>query len=79
MKTLRKNIDLSNETVAILQIEATLSGFGSLKPFLEKIVRDFATKSSRDKPEVYQKMLSQRIIKRNQRPVLKLRRKGSKL
>ncbi|MCA6380490.1 MAG: hypothetical protein IM574_01570 [Cytophagales bacterium] len=58
MKTLRKNIDLSNETIAILQIEATLSSFGSLKPFLEKIVNDFAAKSSKGRPEVYSKVLS---------------------
>lgn len=66
MKTLRKNIDLSNETVAILQIEATLSGFGSLKPFLEKIVKDFAAKSSKGKPEVYRKVLSRKIVKGDQ-------------
>jgi hypothetical protein len=58
MKTLRKNIDLSNETIAILQIEATLSSFGSLKPFLEKIVNDFAAKSSKGRPEGYSKVLS---------------------
>ena len=62
MKTLRKNIDLSNETIAILQIEATLNGFGSLKPFLEKIVYDFAAKSSKGRPEVYSKVLSKKAL-----------------
>ena len=69
MKTLRKNIDLSNETVAILQIEATLSGFGSLKPFLEKIVGDFAVKSTKGRPEVYKKVLSQKVGKPTDRKV----------
>jgi len=67
MRTLRKNIDLSNETIAILQIEATLSDFGSLKPFLEKIVNDFAAKSSKGRPEVYSKVLSKKALKLSQK------------
>ena len=65
MKKLRKNIDLSTESVAILQIEATLNGFGSLKPFLEKIINDFAVKSSKGRPEVYKKVISQKLVKAN--------------
>jgi len=78
MKTLRKNIDLSNETVAILQIEATLSGFGSLKPFLEKIVRDFAAKSTKGRPDVYRKILSQKVVKTERQRKIKSHRKGLK-
>jgi hypothetical protein len=75
MKMLRKNIDLTNETVAILQIEATLAGFGSLKPFLEKIVSDFAAKCSKGRPGVYGKVVSQKTMKANQPAKTKLRRR----
>lgn len=78
MKMLRKNIDLSSETVAILQIEATLSGFGSLKPFLEKIVNDFATKCSKGRPEVYRKILDRKIAKSLKSGVAKRTRKASR-
>ncbi len=44
MKILRKNIDLNSETVAVLQIEATLKGHGSLKPFLEEIINSYGQK-----------------------------------
>lgn len=69
MKTLRKNIDLSNETIAILQIEATLSSFGSLKPFLEKIVNDFAAKSSKGRPEIYSNVLSKKALNLSRKKV----------
>jgi hypothetical protein len=61
MKTLRKNIDLDTATVAILQIEATLKGYGSLKPFIEKIVVDFAAKSSRERPDIYKKVVERKM------------------
>jgi hypothetical protein len=63
MKTLRKNIDLANNTIAILQIESTLAGYGSLKPFLEKIINDFAAKSAKGKPEVYKNVVNQKAKK----------------
>jgi hypothetical protein len=63
MKTLRKNVDLPSETVAVLQIEATLKGFGSLKPFLESILKDFATKSARSKPKVYEAIVVTKVQK----------------
>ncbi len=63
MKVLRKNIDLSTDTVAILQIESTLAGYGSLKPFLEKIINDFAAKSAKGRPEVYKNVVVQKAKK----------------
>jgi len=71
MKMLRKNVDLPTETIAVLQIEATLSGFGSLKPFLEKILKDFATKSSKGRPEVYAKVLNQKMVGVHRKPLSK--------
>jgi len=50
MKKLRKNIDLPLETIAILQVEATLQGHGSLKPFIEKVLVDFATECAKSSP-----------------------------
>lgn len=61
MKTLRKNIDLDNETVAILQIEATLKGYGSLKPFIESLVKDYAKKCKKNRPTVYNKIVEQKV------------------
>lgn len=63
MKMLRKNIDLTAETVAILQIEGTLKGYGSLKPFLESIVKDFAAKAAKSKPKVYGAVIEKKIKK----------------
>ncbi len=63
MKTLRKNIDITNDIVAILQIEGTLNGYGTLKPFLEKIVNDYAAKSRKSRSDVYEKLLGQKILK----------------
>lgn len=63
MKTLRKNVDLSSDTIAVLQIEATLKGFGSLKPFLESILNDFAVKSAKSKPKVYEAIVAKRAAK----------------
>lgn len=60
MKTLRKNIDLDNETIAILQIEATLKGHGSLKPFIESLIKDFAKKCKKNRPAIYNKIVEQR-------------------
>lgn len=60
MKTLRKNVDLDIETVAILQIEATIHGFGTLKPFLEKVLNENAKKASRSKPKLYSQIITKR-------------------
>jgi hypothetical protein len=64
MKTLRKNIDLDNETIAILQIEATLKGYGSLKPFLEGTLSTFAQKCKKLRPGVYGKIIENRLKKK---------------
>ncbi|HMV09294.1 MAG TPA: hypothetical protein PKL56_16840 [Cyclobacteriaceae bacterium] len=61
MKTLRKNIDLDNETIAILQIEATLKGYGSLKPFIESLINDFAKKCKKNRPTVYKQIAEQKV------------------
>lgn len=64
MKTLRKNIDLDNETIAILQIEATLKGYGSLKSFLEDALRTFAKKCKKLRPGVYGKIIESNLKNR---------------
>jgi hypothetical protein len=53
MKKLRKNVDLDIHTVAVLQIEATLNGFGTLKPYLEKLLIDRASKAQKERPKIY--------------------------
>jgi len=58
MKTLRKNVDLTSNTISILILEGSLRGFGSLKPFLEKIISDAAEKAVKARPDVYKKLLS---------------------
>lgn len=69
VKTLRKNIDLDNETVVILQIEATLKGYGSLKPFIEGLVKDFAKKCKKSRPGVYNKIVERKsnVVKNKSR------------
>ncbi len=61
MKTLRKNVDLDIETVAILMIESTLNGFGTLKPFLESILEGHAAKCRKARPKVYEAILEKKI------------------
>jgi hypothetical protein len=61
MKTLRKNIDLDNQTIAILQIEATLKGHGSLKPFLESLLKDYSNKCLKSRPSVYKTILANKL------------------
>lgn len=58
MSKLRKNVDLESLTIAVLQVEGTMQSFGSLKPFLEKILNDVAQKAIKDKPEVYRPLLA---------------------
>lgn len=48
VKMFRKNIDLDNQTVFILQMEATKAGYGTLKPFLEEILKERAGKVMKD-------------------------------
>lgn len=62
MKTLRKNIDLDTGTIAILQIEATLSGYGTLKPFLEKIIADYCSKAKKSRQDFYLRLLDKRDV-----------------
>lgn len=61
MKMLRKNIDLDTKTIAILQIEATLKGHGSLKPFLESLLKDYSTKCLKSRPAVYKSILANKL------------------
>lgn len=63
MKTLRKNIDLESNTVAILQIEATLNGHGTLKPYLEEIIKKAAFQATKSRPDVYKKLLDTKPVK----------------
>jgi hypothetical protein len=63
MKTLRKNVDLSSGDIAILQIEATLKGYGSLKPFLELVLHETAQKSLKAKPNIYKVFFEKKKIK----------------
>lgn len=63
MKTLRKNIDLDSDTVAILLIEGTLKGLGSLKPFLEGILKDYAKKCLQSRPGVYKSIVDKKAKK----------------
>ena len=60
---LRKNIDLSNDTVAVLQIEATLNGFGTLKPFLESLLTAHASKCLKARPKVYEAIVQKKVQK----------------
>jgi len=57
MKMLRKNIDLDSKTVAILQIEASLAGYGTLKPYLEYLLDEKAKRSVKDRPSVYKSLM----------------------
>ena len=63
MKTLRKNVDLKTETVAILQIEATLNDFGTLKPYLESILQSHAAKCIKARPKTYEAIVQRRVQK----------------
>lgn len=63
MKTLRKNIDLDSQTVAILQIEATLNDHGALKPFLEKVLIDYAARCLKQRPAVYKSIVESKVKK----------------
>ncbi|GHN02567.1 hypothetical protein WSM22_40560 [Cytophagales bacterium WSM2-2] len=63
MKTFRKNVDLNSDTVAILQIEATLSQFGTLKPFLESLLENHAAKCKKAKPKVYEALIEKKVQK----------------
>ncbi len=47
-KMLIKNIDLDNQTVLVLQMEATRAGYGTLKPFLEQILKDRAARVEKE-------------------------------
>lgn len=78
MKTLRKNVDLTTETIVILQIEATMKGHGALKPFLEQILRDFAKKCLKARPKAYQALIERKAEKQGNKTNrrLKLPRKG---
>jgi len=60
MKTFRKNIDLDSRTVAILQIEGSLKGYGTLKPFIESIVREYAAKAIKSRPGVYNALIGEK-------------------
>ena len=64
MKTLRKNIDLNSKTVAILQIEATLNDHGALKPFLEKLLTDYAARCVKQRPAMYKTLVDDKLKKR---------------
>ncbi len=63
MKVLRKNVDLDIQTIAVLQIEATLKGHGSLKPYLEELLIEVATKAAKGKPNVYASIVKKRAEK----------------
>ncbi|HEV8511937.1 MAG TPA: hypothetical protein VGQ59_01590 [Cyclobacteriaceae bacterium] len=63
MKTFRKNLDLTSDTVAILQIEATLSQFGTLKPFLESLLEAHAAKCRKARPKVYEAIIEKKVMK----------------
>ncbi|HEV8511985.1 MAG TPA: hypothetical protein VGQ59_01845 [Cyclobacteriaceae bacterium] len=63
MKTLRKNVDLTSDTVAILQIEATLNQFGTLKPFLESLLENHAAKCRKARPKVYEALVEKKVQK----------------
>jgi len=64
VKTLRKNIDVDAQTVAILQIEATLKGHGSLKPFLEFLLKEYSLKCLKSRPGVYKTIIAKKVSKR---------------
>jgi hypothetical protein len=72
MKILRKNVDLDIETIAILQIEATIHGFGALKPYLEKILNDTAKKLAKGKPKLYSQIISKKLAESSKARKVKL-------
>lgn len=57
MKTLRKNIDLDSKTITILQIEGNLKGYGTLKPFIESIIVEYAKKALKSRPGLYNTLI----------------------
>ncbi len=63
MKILRKNVDLDIQTIAVLQIEATLKGHGSLKPYLEELLKEVAAKAAKGKPKVYASIVKKKVEK----------------
>lgn len=63
MKTLRRNVDLKTQTIAILQIEATLNDFGTLKPYLESLLEAHAAKCIRAKPKTYEAIIEKKAQK----------------
>ncbi|MFZ6009480.1 MAG: hypothetical protein ACOYXT_03960 [Bacteroidota bacterium] len=58
MKTLRKNVDLDTRTIAVLQIEATLNGYGALKPYLENLLEEKAKRCVKEKPTIYKTLVN---------------------
>lgn len=56
MKKLRKNIDLDNQTILVLQMEATANGYGTLKPFLEYVLQERASKAMKDHAAFYSRL-----------------------
>lgn len=64
MKILRKNVDLDSKTVAILQIEATLNDHGALKPFLEKLLTDYASRCLKQRPSVYKALIESKLTRK---------------
>jgi len=63
MKTLRRNVDLKTETIAVLQIEATLNDFGTLKPYLESILKAHAAKCIKARPKTYEAIVQKQVQK----------------
>lgn len=75
MKKLRKNVDLASQDVAVLQIEASLNGYGTVKPFLEKILVEAAQKAVKSRPEVYRKLFNSGPARNGTHQVQRIRKK----
>lgn len=75
MKVLRKNIDLDQNTILVLQMEATAHGHGSLKPFLEEILNDRAARAIKANAKFYARVINASVESKPKRHRTKAKRK----
>lgn len=51
-KKKRKSVDLSPKSFWALQIQGTLSGYATVKPYLEKLLEEQAEKVLKNNPDI---------------------------
>jgi len=57
---LRRSVDLSRNTIIVLQWQAVAAGYGTIKPYLEKYIEEHAARILQRNPSAKNLLLSKK-------------------